>query len=565
MAHSRGREVTAPRTLAGLLRARAQEHGEKLALHYKEGDEWLARGWGETWEEARAVAAALHARGVRSGDGVLLLIPEVRPSVSTLFGVWALGAVPSILGVPYRLADLDAYLEQLRGTAKKLNAKALVLSGMLAGMAGEGSQEGPSLIIADTLVEEGRASAFQPEPETAPGPCLVQLTSGSTSDPRGVVLSHEKVMLHMASMSQALPSPEHAAAVSWLPLHHDMGLLGGLLFPFFNGFPAHMLSPLDFRQRPFCWLEAMSQFKGTICAAPPSAYAICLGLANRAKESGLDLSAWEVAMIGAEPISPELLRRFSDRFAPCGFRAEAFFPVYGLAEATVAVTFPRKLASTVVDCVDRAVLEREGRAVPSPMGPGALELTGVGRPIPHTEVRLVDEQDQPVPERTLGEILVRSATVMDGYYREPELTAAAIQEGWLRTGDLGYQADGELFITGRKKELIIKGGHNLIPSILEELTAEVEGVRAGCVAAVGLRSEQRQTELVYVLAETKLEAEAQAALGERIRERLRAAGIAIDHVLLVAPGTLPKTTSGKLKRKALAEAIASGQLTGTLA
>lgn len=557
--------MTAPRTLAGLLRARSQEHGEKLALHYKEGDEWLARSWGETWEEVRAVAAALHARGVRPGDGVLLLIPEVRPSVSTLLGVWALGAVPSILGVPYRLADLDAYLEQLRGTAKKLNAKALVLSGMLAGMAGEGSQEGPSLIIADTLVEEGRASTFQPEPDAAPGPCLVQLTSGSTSDPRGVVLSHEKVMLHMASMSQALPSPEHAVAVSWLPLHHDMGLLGGLLFPFFNNFPAHMLSPLDFRQRPFCWLEAMSQFKGTICAAPPSAYAICLGLANRAKEAGLDLSAWEVAMIGAEPISPELLRRFSDRLAPCGFRAEAFFPVYGLAEATVAVTFPRKLAPTVVDCVDRAVLEREGRAVPSPMGPGALELTGVGRPIPHTEVRLVDEQDQPVPERTLGEILVRSATVMDGYYREPELTAAAIRESWLRTGDLGYQADGALFITGRKKELIIKGGHNLIPSILEELTAEVEGVRAGCVAAVGLRSEQRQTELVYVLAETKLEAEAQVALGERIRERLRSAGIAIDHVLLVAPGTLPKTTSGKMKRKALAEAIASGQLTGTLA
>jgi acyl-CoA synthetase (AMP-forming)/AMP-acid ligase II len=495
---------------------------------------------------------------------VLLLVPEVRPSVSTLFGVWALGAVPSILGVPYRLADLDAYLEQLRGTAKKLDAKALVLSGMLAGMAGEGHHEGLSLIIADSLVEEGRASPFQPEPESAPGPCLVQLTSGSTSDPRGVVLSYEKVMLHMESMSRALPSPEHAAAVSWLPLHHDMGLLGGLLFPFFNDFPAHMLSPLDFRQRPFCWLEAMSQFRGTICAAPPSAYAICLGLANRAREAGLDLSAWEVAMIGAEPISPDLLRRFSDRFAPCGFRAQAFFPVYGLAEATVAVTFPEKLAPTVVDCVDRAVLEREGRAVPCPEGPGALALTGVGRPIPHTEVRLVDEQGQRVPERTLGEILVRSATLMEGYYREPELTAAAVQEGWLRTGDLGYQADGRLFITGRKKELIIKGGHNLIPSILEELTAEVDGVRAGCVAAVGLRSEQRQTELVYVLAETKLEAEAQVALGERIRERLRAAGIAIDHVLLVAPGTLPKTTSGKMRRKALSEAIAAGQLTGTL-
>jgi acyl-CoA synthetase (AMP-forming)/AMP-acid ligase II len=270
-------------------------------------------------------------------------------------------------------------------------------------------------------------------------------------------------------------------------------------------------------------------------------------------------------MIGAEPISPELLRRFSDKFAPCGFRAEAFFPVYGLAEATVAVTFPEKLASTVVDRVDRATLEREGRAVPCEESPGALELTGVGRPIPHTEIRLVDEKDQAVPERTQGEILVRSATLMDGYYREPELTASALQEGWLRTGDLGYQAKGSYFITGRKKELIIKGGHNLIPSILEELASEVEGVRAGCVAAVGVHSEHRQTELAYVLAETKLETEAQGALAERIRERLRAHGITIDHVLLVAPGTLPKTTSGKIKRKAISEAIAAGQLIGTLA
>jgi fatty-acyl-CoA synthase len=194
-----------------------------------------------------------------------------------------------------------------------------------------------------------------------------------------------------------------------------------------------------------------------------------------------------------------------------------------------------------------------------------MELTGTGRPIPHTEVRLVDEQDRPVPERTQGEILVRSATLMDGYYREPELTAAAVQEGWLRTGDLGYQAKGSLFITGRKKELIIKGGHNLIPSILEEIASEVEGVRAGCVAAVGVRSEQRQTELAYVLAETKLESEARGVLAERIRERLRAHGIAVDHVLLVAPGTLPKTTSGKMKRRAIAESIAAGQLTGTLA
>ncbi|MCP3144878.1 AMP-binding protein [Pyxidicoccus xibeiensis] len=551
------------RTLAGLLSARAEARPDTLALRYKTAEGWVSRTWSETWEEARAVAATLHSRGVRPGDGVMLLVPEVHAAVSTLFGVWALGAVPSILGVPYRLSDLDAYLAQLRSTARKLDARALVLSGALADLA---APDGDTrLIVADTLVEEGRGAPFQPEPEAAPGPCLVQLTSGSTSHPRGVVLSHDRVMLHMAAMSEALPSPAHAVAVSWLPLHHDMGLLGGLLFPLFNDFPAHLMSPLDFRQRPFSWLEAMSETRATICAAPPSAYALCLQLANRAREAGLDLSAWEVAMIGAEPVSPELLRRFSDGFAPCGFRPEAFFPVYGLAEATVAVTFPEKLAPTVVDRVDRATLEREGRAVPSAADMGALELTGVGRPIPYTEVRLVDAEDLPVPDRTQGEVLVRSATLMRGYHGEPELTASVLHEGWLRTGDLGYRADGTLFITGRKKELIIKGGHNLIPSILEELASEVYGVRPGCVAAVGVRSEHRHTELAYVLAETKLEPAEHGVLGERIRERLRAHGIAIDHVLLVPPGTLPKTTSGKLKRRAISQAIASGQLTGTLA
>jgi acyl-CoA synthetase (AMP-forming)/AMP-acid ligase II len=320
-----------------------------------------------------------------------------------------------------------------------------------------------------------------------------------------------------------------------------------------------MLSPLDFRTRPYSWLEAMSETRATICAAPPSAYAICQPLAGKALEQRLDLSAWEVAMIGAEPVSPRLLCNFARAFAPCGFRPEAFFPVYGLAEATVAVTFPQKLAPTKLDFIDRARLERESRAVPCQPGPGSLELTGLGRAIPHSEMRLVDERDQPCEERQQGEILVRSATLMQGYYREPEATADSFWEGWLRTGDLGYVADGHLFVTGRKKELIIKGGHNLSPAAIEEVAAGVDGVRAGCLAAVGIRSAERETEMATLVAETKLDGEARAALDEALRERLREHGMTIDQVLLVPPGTLPKTTSGKIRRRAVADAIASGR------
>jgi fatty-acyl-CoA synthase len=549
--------VSRARTLAGLLRERAQSHPDTLAIRFKEGNEWVSWTWGEYWTQASNAARALAERGFAPGDHVMMLVPDVRTAVTSLFGLWSLGAVPTILGAPYRLNDMAGYLSQLRATAQKLDAKALILSDVLRPMAGEA--EGVRLVSAEDLCQAGHDRGLSPDPDAAPGPCLIQLTSGSTQHPRGVVLEHERVMLHMQSMSQALPSPEHAVAVSWLPLHHDMGLLGGLLFPFFNDFPAHMISPLDFRARPYSWLEAMSRFKATICAAPPSAYAICLPLAGKALEDALDLSAWEVAMIGAEPVSPRLLSKFSAAFAPCRYRPEAFFPVYGLAEATVAVTFPEKLTPSRVDCVDRSQIERDGRAVPCESGPNALELTGLGRAIPHTELRVVDERNQPCPERVQGEILVRSRTLMKGYYAEPDTTTRAFWEGWLRTGDLGYLADGRLFVTGRKKEIIIRGGQNLVPAAIEDVAATVDGVRAGCLAAVGVRLPERETELAYLVAETKVNGEARARLAEAIRERLKVHGIFIDQVALVPPGTLPKTTSGKIRRRSVAEAIESGR------
>lgn len=549
------------RTLAGLVRARAQAHPDRVAIRFRDGAAWPSCTWGELWAQAERAARGLHARGIRPGDHVLMLVPEVGTAVTSLFGLWALGAVPSILGVPYRLTDLDAYLLQLRVTASKLHSKALVLSQAIASMQAEPPEAGggPPLLVAEELEAAGAESREAVDPDAAPGPCVIQLTSGSTGHPRGVVIPHERVMLHMASMSQALPSREQDAAVSWLPLHHDMGLLGGLLFPLFNNYPAHLISPLDFRTRPLCWLEAMSELKATGTAAPPSAFAICIALAPRAQRAGLDLSSWEVAMIGAEPISPQLLRDFARAYAPCGFRPEAFFPVYGLAEATVAVTFPGKMAPTRVDRIDRQVLEREGQAVPCGEAGHPLELTGLGGPIPNTELQVVDDQGRPLPDRRQGEVLVRSATMMQEYYDDPAATAEAFSGEWLRTGDLGYLVEGTLFITGRKKELIIKGGHNLVPSIVEEIAAQVDGVRAGNLAAVGVRSEELETELCYLVAETKLEPERQPALQEAIRDRLKAHGIAIDRVVLVPPGSLPKTTSGKIRRRAVAEAIARGE------
>ncbi|MFT3773785.1 MAG: AMP-binding protein [Minicystis sp.] len=544
------------KTLAGLLRARAETMPDRDAIRFQRAGGWETWSWRQYWERARRAAAGLVKAGVGPGDRVLVLVPEVDLAVATIFGAWTLGVTPTPIGVPYRLTDVARFLDGLRETARRLQAKALVTTRMFAAFAGEG--EGLPILVAEDVVA-AEPSIDLPDPESVTAPALVQLTSGSTGHPRGVVLAHDRLMDHMEAMSRALPSHEASVAVSWLPLHHDMGLIGGLLFPFYNGFVANMISPAEFRTRPMVWLEAMSEHRATICAAPPSAYALAQRLARRAAEAGLRVDAWECAMIGAEPISAGLLRRFADAFAPLGFRAEAFFPVYGLAEATVAVTFPRLLAPARFDVVDRAAIERDGVAVPASPGPGSMELVGVGAPIPRTEMKLVGEDGAPLPERRIGEILVAAPSLMCGYDGDEEATARAFDGRFLRTGDLGYVHDGCLFITGRKKELIIKGGHNLIPSVIEDIASEVEGVRAGCVAAVGVRSPEDETELCHVVAETKADANEHDIIATRVREALRAQGLAVDSVRLVPPGALPKTTSGKLRRRLLAEAIAAGR------
>ena len=410
----------------------------------------------------------------------------------------------------------------------------------------------PRVLAAESLRGDGELDWDRVDPAS---PALIQLTSGSTGHPRGVVLSHRAVLANLAAISAALPAGEHAREVTWLPLHHDMGLIGGLLYPLFNAFPVNVLSPLQFRTDPYLWLRTMSDVRATCTPGPPSAYAIATRLARKAVDEGLDLGALRCAMVGAEPIPPHVLRDFSAAFAPCGFRAEAFFPVYGLAEATVAVTFPGVLDTTHVDRIDRSQLEREGRAIPADDGPTALELVGVGRPLNGAELRVVRAGDE-VAEREEGELYVRAPSLMDGYFDDPEATAEAIDDGgWLATGDLGYLADGRLYVTGRAKDLIIKAGQNLMPAPIEEIAGGVEGVRAGCVVAVGVPSASRGTELVCVVAETKADEAEHRQIARRVREALRLRGIAVDRVALVAPGEIPRTTSGKVRRREVARRL----------
>jgi fatty-acyl-CoA synthase len=547
-----------PRTLADVLRDHAERRGEDTGLGFRVDGAWHIWSWSEYILEAARAARGLAELGVSQGQHVLLLVIEPEAAARLVLGAWLLGAVPIQIGVPYRLDDLGAFLKELEGTARRLKACALVVSDRFA-PAEAVKNGGVRVLTVGDVQSHGDGGTAIPARAAPADVALVQLTSGTTAQSRGVVIGHDALMAHMESMSQVLVlSPEARTAVSWLPLHHDMGLIGGLLFPLYNEFPVYLLSPLDFRTRPFAWLETLSEVHAGITAAPPSAYSIAARFAERAEAAKLDFGRLECAMVGAEPISPRVLRAFSSAFAACGFRPEAFFPVYGLAEATVAVSFPRVLAPTQIDPVSRVALERDGIARPDSDDADRVEFVAVGGAIPGSEIRIVDGRNMAVGDRVVGDIQVRSNSLMRGYFDDPAATEEVLSGGWLRTGDLGYLASGTLFVSGRRKEIIIKGGHNISPHAIEEVVSDVEGVRSGCVAALGVRSPELETEEVWVVAETRLEESEHRTLSHRIRDALKARGIAVDQIRLVAPGTLPKTTSGKIQRARVREEITGG-------
>jgi fatty-acyl-CoA synthase len=545
------------RTLPALLRERAESSaGGQPGLRLRTGGAWQTWSWSTYWRQARESAAGLREAGLRPGDALLVLAVEAEAAVRAILGAWVLGAVPTPIGLPFRLEDMDGFLRGLEETARALDARVLVVPRSVAPAAAH-APRGLRILVAEDLA--GDPADLPDRDDDAHPIALVQLTSGSTGRPRGVVIPHHRLSSHLDAMSRALPVADPGAVgVSWLPLYHDMGLVGGLLFPLYAGFELRLSSPHDFRARPWAWLQDLSESGAVITPAPPSAWMLCVRLAERAIAAGLDLSRLRCALVGAEPIGARVLREFAAAFAPCGFHAEAFFPCYGLAEATLAVTFPRLLAPRRFDRVDGRALGN-GQAEPlAEDGPGAMTFVGLGHPIPGTTVRVVDEEGADAAERRVGEIWVHSETLMESYHRDAEATAAALVGGWLRTGDLGYLAGGELFVTGRKKDVIIRAGQNLVPAVIEEVASGVEGVRGGGVAAVGLWSEERATQIAVVVVETRRPLAEHDALARAVREALKSHGLSVDEVRVVPPGTLPKTTSGKLVRSGVTALAKAG-------
>jgi acyl-CoA synthetase (AMP-forming)/AMP-acid ligase II len=406
--------------------------------------------------------------------------------------------------------------------------------------------------LAHVLVEAdfaGQSATPTPLPSVSGSDiAFLQYTSGTTGNPKGVMISHRAVCANTYGIARGMKQTSDDVGVSWLPLFHDMGLIGALLRAVCHPTPLHVMPPERFIVKPAGWLKLMSDVGGTLSPAPNFAYDLCTARAGELE--GVRLDRWRVALNGSEPVHAPTLSRFFEKFGPLGFDPAAMMPVYGMAEATLAVTFSPVGQNVRALGLDRKSLEEDGRVVLSGEAAARLAIS-VGPPLAGTSVSVVDESGRVVPEGVVGEVRVSGPSVMDGYFRNETASAAVLSDGWLSTGDLGFVHGGSLYIAGRAKEMVIKGGRNLYPYDVERVVGELTGVRLGGVAAFGRVNEATGTDDLVVVAETsEKDPTVREALTRSIRgEVLAVLGVGVDDVRLWPVGGVPRTSSGKIRRK----------------
>ncbi|HEU4408385.1 MAG TPA: AMP-binding protein [Polyangiaceae bacterium] len=544
-------------TLAAVLEAAfARDPGRRL-LHFVNDDGTVGTvRAGELRALARAVAAGLRRAGVGPGDAVLLAMDTSPALVASFVACVFLGATPCITDLPFSAHGAPAWREKFRARAALVGARVVVAARESLPLVRD---EGPAAFTAEELSAEAPAGAPDEAPAAAPeSPAFFQFTSGTVSGGRAIRLSNRAVVANLRQIQGGCEWTTTDLFVSWLPLYHDLGLVGQLLAPLAAGLPAVLLSPLHFLLRPASWLWAIHYFRGTVAFAPNFAFEMCAAMVQPAKTEGLDLGSLHSACNCAEFIHTSTLRRFAERYAPHGFRYEAWRPAYGMAEAVVGVTVRRRGAPLRVDRISRQALGAAGRAEPAAEGGAdAVEIVSVGPPLPGVSARVVGPGGEDLPERHEGVVMLSGPSIFDGYQHDPEATSAVLRDGWLSTGDLGYLAGGELFICGRAKDLIIKGGENYHPYAFERAAADVPGLRAGRVAALGVPNPATGTEDFCLAFETE------EGDPERLREicslvereLLRRFGVRPDRVAPIPLRAIPKTTSGKIRRGSLAQKL----------
>ncbi len=556
---------TSARSLTDVVvrRAQAEPDSAHLFLREDDGPERTVIV-SELYSEAMTVYGGLRSSGVGRGDRVAIMLGTSRDFFSSFMGTLLAGAVPVPLYPPFSMARLEDYIaRQARIVA---NAEASLFITLERGVAvGEILKaRAPALREVVTVRDlVSRSRPFEPVRVGGDEPALIQYTSGSTGNPKGVLLSHANLLANIRAIGDTLNIQPTDVGVSWLPLYHDMGLIGAWLTPLYFGIPVAIFSPLAFLARPERWLWTLHTHRGTISPAPNFAYERCARKIEESDLEGLDLSSWRVALSGAEPIAPDTLERFTQRFSGYGFDANSFLPVYGLAESSLLVAAPRRREKPRVSSFDRDALERHGVARAITSESRVRRLVSVGEAVPGHEIRIVDEHGKQVEEGIEGGVLFRGPSSMQGYYRNESATQSIRRDGgFFDSGDRGFRFDGELYITGRSKDIIIRAGRNLMPQEIEAATASVAGVRAGCVAAFGVRAEETGTETVVVVAEThETDEDALSHLRRAIDSSVvTAVGAPPDDVVFIPPRSISKTSSGKIRRSACRDQYLRGQI-----
>jgi fatty-acyl-CoA synthase len=544
-------------TLVGALERAADDDAPYLTLHTgREPIEFDAR---KALEGARRQAALLGERGVERGDRVVLLTPTSPLFFESFYGANLIGAIPVPLASPMTFGGLGRYLQNLSAIIEDSGARVIVTSPRMRDAIAEDDALGQRL--AHVLTEEDTAGGGRAVPTPSldgRDTAFIQYTSGTTGRPKGAVISHRALLANTYAINKGLDLVPEDVVVSWLPLFHDMGLIGTVLTTLCHPLRTHILRPESFLMKPGRWIDLLSDKRGTLAASPNFGYDLCVSRGKTLPDIRLD--SWRAALNGAEPVHPATVQRFCNRYAGAGFDPGSVMPVYGMAEATLAITFPRLDRKYETLSVDREVLERDGEAVPG-TAHDAYQAVSVGYPLAGTSVRIASSSGGTAVERTVGEVLVNSPCLMDGYYRNQEATAGALVDGWLHTGDLGFMDAGRLFIVGRAKEMIIKGGRNIYPYDVEQIAGEIKGVNPGGVAAFARPNPQTGTDDLVVYAETREKQEqARAGIAKEITgELLAALSIKADEVRMVAAGSLPRTTSGKIRRGECARRAARGE------
>jgi acyl-CoA synthetase (AMP-forming)/AMP-acid ligase II len=513
---------------------------------------------------AYRMAAALLAAGLTRGDVVALVLADAQEFLTTLFGATIAGLIPASLYPPFTMSDLPQFFETTTAALMASTARAVITSEPLAaGFEALGAAHGgPDLVLTRaTLVGDAALDGWRPSLDDV---ALVQFTSGSTSSPKGVVLTHRSLAANIDAIRgpAGLDITRADSGVSWLPLYHDMGLVGMSLCALYTSNPAVLMTPEMFVKRPVEWLRAITRYRATVSFAPNFAYELCVRRVKERDLAQLDLSSWRVAGCGAEPVHTATLNAFAEKFAPAGFRSTSFLPSYGLAEHVLAATLPPRERAPLVHVVSAERLAGERIAVPAVADEeSSVRLVSCGRPLPGHALRIVREDGKNGRDGEVGEIALAGPSVMLGYYKDDTLTAQTIRDGWLYTGDLGYLSDGELFVCGRSKDLIIVNGRKYHPQDLEWGVEGVAGLRRGRVVAFGT-AHAAGGDRVIVVAEPSGTVPADivaASVRQRIGDLF---GLTVGDVALVPSGTIGRTTSGKIQRAAVRTRYERGDLTG---